>query len=508
MNRFSQTTAILYSCVLLAAGALCEPPQKTGTPKEPEALVYLKLEFTDGTTIHGYAVEEPIPFFSGSLGRVNFRFGAVESLTVPAEGGATTVEFTNGEVLKGAHALSKFELRTAVGKLSLPLDIITRVETATPKSGAFALPEPPKPGGGEAAGMQAGAAKEIQHEFSLALDLQDGSRLIGSTSLRSLKLRMMAEAEVEVAAKKIRQVQIAGDRETAKVTFHNGDAMTGVVITPSFAMQAIFGEVRVPITQVSGMRIVAPNRVLIRDGLLAFHSFNGDANDESGSKNDGQVIGADQVADRFGNEKGAYRFNGRDSEICIKDSESFASLTSFTIAVWLKNASGGTVMSQGGWCSNNGRPDKGLSFVFGMSDQRSVYLNVYGVKGPGRNIPYNELVSFGLIPKDYEWHLVVATFDKGEIALYIDGKADKAVTRYYDRSSDGKRLVDATMLKQMYDSSDQIRIGCMTNYCGNPNGKATQQFTGEIDELLFYSRALDDAEILLLYSHPRGVKIF
>ena len=48
------------------------------------------------------------------------------------------------------------------------------------------------------------------------------------------------------------------------------------------------------------------------NGLVAYYPFNGNANDESGNSNNGNVLGASLSGDRFGNENSAYSFDGID----------------------------------------------------------------------------------------------------------------------------------------------------------------------------------------------------
>ena len=49
----------------------------------------------------------------------------------------------------------------------------------------------------------------------------------------------------------------------------------------------------------------------LKDGLVAYYPFNGNANDESGNGNNGTVNGATLTTDRFGNTNKAYSFNGK-----------------------------------------------------------------------------------------------------------------------------------------------------------------------------------------------------
>ena len=54
------------------------------------------------------------------------------------------------------------------------------------------------------------------------------------------------------------------------------------------------------------------------DGLVAWYPLNGNANDESGNGNNGDVIGALPTIDRLGQESSAYSFNGSNQYIGIE----------------------------------------------------------------------------------------------------------------------------------------------------------------------------------------------
>lgn len=51
------------------------------------------------------------------------------------------------------------------------------------------------------------------------------------------------------------------------------------------------------------------------NGLVAYYSFNGNANDESGNGNHGIVHGATSTSDKFSNPNSAYWFDGIDDYI-------------------------------------------------------------------------------------------------------------------------------------------------------------------------------------------------
>ena len=74
--------------------------------------------------------------------------------------------------------------------------------------------------------------------------------------------------------------------------------------------------------------------------LVAWYPFSGNANDESGYQNHGVVVGATLTMDRFGNENGAYHFDGSDHIEADHQSWLNSGLGSKTWAGWGRKTSG------------------------------------------------------------------------------------------------------------------------------------------------------------------------
>src|SRR5687767_3937440 len=71
-------------------------------------------------------------------------------------------------------------------------------------------------------------------------------------------------------------------------------------------------------------------------GLVAHYPFSGNANDESGNGHHGVVTGATLIADRFGQARSAYLFDGKDFITVPHSPEfSFRPDQEFTIAAWV-----------------------------------------------------------------------------------------------------------------------------------------------------------------------------
>ncbi|RKZ77297.1 MAG: hypothetical protein DRR19_28070, partial [Candidatus Parabeggiatoa sp. nov. 1] len=233
-------------------------------------------------------------------------------------------------------------------------------------------------------------------------------------------------------------------------------------------------------------------RLSLTDGLVAYYPFDGSANDASGNGHHGTV----KATLIKGKHRSAYRFDGKTSEIVISDSYVFTKFPALTIMAWVKNVGGGTLVQQGGWCPDGSRPFKGHSFSFRLGKTKLTMLTIGG--SGNYTDPTNTNTSHAEVLQDEQWHFVVGIFKKGEMTLYIDGQKDSATTTYYNNGSSNKISVPSSHFSKIADSSDLIRIGSGYRYC-NYKPRNADYFSGAIDELRIYNRALTDFEIQSLY---------
>src|SRR5688500_5543160 len=82
----------------------------------------------------------------------------------------------------------------------------------------------------------------------------------------------------------------------------------------------------------------SPQAATISAGLAASYPFNGNANDHSGNGNNGAVLGATLIADRYGTSDSAYGFDGEDDYIRIPDSAGLNFTGDFSISAWVRTA--------------------------------------------------------------------------------------------------------------------------------------------------------------------------
>ncbi|MFC1481987.1 FG-GAP-like repeat-containing protein [Candidatus Neomarinimicrobiota bacterium] len=200
------------------------------------------------------------------------------------------------------------------------------------------------------------------------------------------------------------------------------------------------------------------------EGLVAYYPFNGNANDESGNGNDG-ISWATLAPDRFGNTNSAYSFNGTDEGIYTTVRPTTDALS---ISMWLKS-SGSADYSAVVLC-HDGIKKTGLS-LDSPATQLRFFLKTL-----------NTTTSIAATDQNYlddTWHHVVCWYDGATAKLIVDN-AEK-----------GSAAITGTL-----DLGDSFRIA-------NDAGAVDRDFSGLIDDIRIYTRALSASEIKALY-HEGG----
>ena len=82
-----------------------------------------------------------------------------------------------------------------------------------------------------------------------------------------------------------------------------------------------------------GLMSVHAQTVDLESGLVAYYPFNGNANDESGNGNDGEVNGATLAEDRNGETAKAYSFDGDDDLMTFQNPE-LNLIDGYSISLW------------------------------------------------------------------------------------------------------------------------------------------------------------------------------
>jgi len=214
------------------------------------------------------------------------------------------------------------------------------------------------------------------------------------------------------------------------------------------------------------------------DGLIAYYPFNGNANDESGNQNHGEVIGATLTADRFGNGNSAYYFDGVDDYIDCGNSTILKPEFPISISTWVNikslNIPVGIFLN----CTGNARYYGVLLFVHDSGKVTTNYGNA-GTIGPySRRSKQGDTVLF----LNNWYHIVTIFKNTDEIEIFVNGQNDGG---HYDGYASSME----------YDTDGSGNIGRFVNSTTNvPNYANTI-----LDDICLYNYSLSDAEIDSLY---------
>ena len=220
-----------------------------------------------------------------------------------------------------------------------------------------------------------------------------------------------------------------------------------------------------------GLMSVHAQTVDLENGLVAYYPFNGNANDESGNGKDLSVEGATLTENRLGEADSAYSFDGNDYLIGDK---SLNGLQNFTESIWFKG--GDNAQSPSLFSTGNGQ------IYIDIKKQQLfciVNLDRNGAKGyRGERYMYTTDLT---IAKD-TWHQITMVANaENHATVYLDG----VLINLGDRSFD-----NGVMSNKEYNV-----IGVDSSHDDGFNS----HFTGQIDDIRIYNRALGDSEVAALY---------
>jgi hypothetical protein len=220
------------------------------------------------------------------------------------------------------------------------------------------------------------------------------------------------------------------------------------------------------------------------NGLVGWWPFNGNANDESGNNNNGTVNGATLSTDRFGNVGSAYGFDGVD-DLILTNYSGVLGDTSRTISVWAKSDTAIYFSTLVGYGSKE-------SIISGGTDRILFYIRKIDFEGIALDIDGGR-VTYQCNPLDNNWHHFVFVFDKSispsvsDIKIYFDGNLlNTQLENYVPFPAAG--IINTQPEQPVTFGGFPIQ--------NDPNSLS---FTGSLDDIAIYNRALTQQEITALY---------
>ncbi len=211
-------------------------------------------------------------------------------------------------------------------------------------------------------------------------------------------------------------------------------------------------------------------------GAYFSYPFSGNANDISGSGDNGTVQGgAPLTTDRFGNANSAYSFNGSTQYISTATGEAAPGPQNFSISVWFKTSSAGGLLV-GYTASQTGSASQYDRQIY-MSNTGALYFGLYS--GAANTI--NTTATYA----DGNWHHVVATCSTTSGSnLYVDGALQATSA--------------AMNAPETYGGVGYWRVA-FNNMSGWPNAPTNQYFTGSLDDIATYNTTLTAAQVYATY---------
>ncbi|MEW5803757.1 MAG: LamG-like jellyroll fold domain-containing protein [bacterium] len=226
----------------------------------------------------------------------------------------------------------------------------------------------------------------------------------------------------------------------------------------------------------------------LNDGLIAHYPIKGNANDCIGGNN-GITYGVSLTTDRFGEPDSAYRFQGGSSEIIrayLHNQSELHSLgameVSYSVSSWFKTNQQNAKMQIVGKNDGFSQYPFSIDVLYGYI---TFYMQADSGDGLSSEAPFR--INTNYYVANNEWHHIVVVRDRvlifTRISLYLDGL----------------KIAEVDDLRQNADNLDDISIGNGgINYSQYP-------FTGMLDDIRIYKRALSEAEIQELYSYTPGI---
>jgi hypothetical protein len=208
----------------------------------------------------------------------------------------------------------------------------------------------------------------------------------------------------------------------------------------------------------------------LKDGLVAYYPFNGNAKDESGNENDGEVKGGGFGEDRHGNKDGAYHVSGGNNETISLPDGTLGGEEQISVFTWVYvERAWGLPRIIGGRHAADASLNVWIALSRGqeVSDEGWLFLEVHTTKGENPIInPSKTVVKNGV------WCFIGLTYNGAQMIEYNNAVAGVTLSA----SGDVSPMVN-------------IRIG--NEHDGG--------FKGSIDDIRIYNRALSAEEVKALY---------
>jgi hypothetical protein len=211
----------------------------------------------------------------------------------------------------------------------------------------------------------------------------------------------------------------------------------------------------------------------LTNGLVGYWPFNGNANDESGTGNNGTVTGSLLTIDRFGSIDKAYSFNGN-GDIINTTTPFYNAGSNHSICMWFKLTSSNPTQSL---FNTNPHVIEGYNINLQANPLNTIGFGLGN--GSSWNIANPIGSYFNYLTDLNNWHILTISTSGNNYQFYIDG-----VLMYsYNCSTLPSNQI-----------SNVVFGGTLVGINGG-------YFTGALDDIRIYNRALSASEVSYLATH-------
>jgi hypothetical protein len=220
----------------------------------------------------------------------------------------------------------------------------------------------------------------------------------------------------------------------------------------------------------------------LKEGLVAYYPFNGNAHDESGNNYHLTNKGAILTRNRFNQENKAFHFNGTDASMDVPALSGAGQITDFTISLWVR---ADELQPSGHMMSFSGKENNvSSSLHMLLKNQNQSYFSVNSILSFNTETALAKLGSYdhGLSNPVGRWVNILLGQQQNSTFLYIDGQ---------------QVLVKPGSIAPL--SFIKGFVGCYAPTTGIFEGLRSGFFSGDLDEIRIYDRALAEEEIQQLF---------
>ena len=313
----------------------------------------------------------------------------------------------------------------------------------------------------------------------LTLELRDGSHLVGKDGTDHFKFRSGLLGEIKLTPAQLTSIEFLSKSNGVKLVTVNGDAISAEMLTKEVEVESSFGKIRVPVSSVRRIGVTGSVRGRTQAGLVARWSAEGNANDLTGTNNGTLQGGVDYAPGEVGQ---AFSFDGASGCVLVPASSDLNGGVGggLTVEGWIKTPTTTAAQIIVEWQSPVVLGGVHMQTGTGRGGDLSTgafYANLMDTGG-GSHMIWS---SPGALIADQFQH-VALTYDKasGAGTLYVNGSvvAQSSLGGFTPQTSNDFYL--------------GMRLG------------GSLQYTGLLDEISVYNRALSTAEIQAIYRDENG----